>query len=144
MARLLNFLIAEDDENDRFFLSRAFSDAQVHAGLIFVADGQEAMEYLTGSGKFADRVRFPYPNLMLLDLKMPRFDGFELLEWMRGRKVSRSIPVIVFSGSNRAQDVQRAFDLGASSYLHKPCSSGELVNIARTIGSYWGQYNQFP
>lgn len=144
MARLLNFLVAEDDENDRFFLSRAFLDAKAHGALMFVADGEEAVDYLGGSGKFAERARFPYPDVLVLDLKMPRLDGFEVLRWMRSRSACRCIPVIVLSGSNRQEDVRRAFELGANSYLKKPCNSGQLVELASNIAAYWGQYNELP
>lgn len=137
-------LVAEDDENEQILLKRAFSTVDVHASLSFVKDGDEAVDYLGGIGPFADRERFPFPDLMLLDIKMPKRDGFEVLEWARGEGGCKCLPVIVLSSSGREEDVQRAFELGANSYLQKTVSSSGLVNMARSVQSYWVRHNVFP
>lgn len=137
-------LVAEDDENEQILLKRAFSTLNVHAALTFVKDGDEAVDYLDGAGQFADRNRFPFPDLMLLDIKMPKRDGFEVLEWARGAGGCKCLPVIVLSSSGREEDVERAFRLGANSYLQKTISSGGLLDMARSVESYWVRHNVFP
>lgn len=137
-------LVAEDDENEQILLKRAFSTADVQAALTFVRDGDEAVNYLGGTGQFADRKRFPFPDLMMLDIKMPKRDGFEVLEWARGEGGCKCLPVIVLSCSGRKEDVERAFALGANSYLQKTVSSSGLVDMARNVESYWVRHNVFP
>jgi two-component system response regulator len=144
MARLLNFLVAEDNENDRFFLESAFVEAGVQAVLTFVCDGEDVIEYLGGGVRFSDRCQFPYPDLLLLDMRMRRCDGFDVLKWMRGRAATRWMPVIVLSSSSLEKDVKLALDLGANSYLQKPVSSAKLVEMARAIGAFWAGHNVFP
>lgn len=114
------------------------------AAVRFVCDGEDVIDYLSGGGKFAERRQFPLPHLLLLDLKMPRCDGFDVLKWMRGRSVSRCTPVIVLSGSERSEDVARAYELGANSYLIKPCNILTLVKMVRNLNSFWSLHNQFP
>jgi CheY-like chemotaxis protein len=118
-------LVAEDDPSDAFFLQRAFKRAGIPLTLQFVRDGQEALDYLNGVGGYANRQTFPPPQLVLLDLKMPRLDGFETLAQIR-KVLHLEVPVIVFSSSNLPTDVGRAYDLGANSYFVKPHSLEEL------------------
>jgi CheY-like chemotaxis protein len=144
MSRRLNVLVAEDNEDDRILLKRAFSMASVPATFAFVVDGEETVAYLGGVNQFSDRTRFPFPDLLLLDIKMPKRDGFDVLEWARGEGECRTLPVIVFSSSRRDEDVQRAFSLGANSFLEKTVSSSGYVDMARSLNSYWVRHNAFP
>src|SRR4051812_3913218 len=115
-------LIAEDSEEDSEILKRAFKTTGANVPLLFVRDGQEAMDYLSGDGEYADRTAHPLPRLILLDLKMPRADGFDVLHWMQTQPKLKLLPVTVLTSSNFDRDVDRAYGLGANSYLVKPNS----------------------
>src|SRR5689334_13358867 len=112
-------LIAEDEENDAFLLKRCFNKAGIDADLHFVSNGDEALAYLRGEGRYSNRDHFPYPGLALLDIKMPRKNGFEVLEEIRNDDQLRRLPVVVYTSSDDPQDVNRAFDRHANSYLIK-------------------------
>jgi len=112
-------LFAEDSDNDTLLIRCGFEKARFPFSFQFVEDGVEAVQYFTGKGKFADRERYPVPSVLLTDLRMPRMDGFELLEWVRGQAEWRNLPVIVVTGSNQVQDRKRAMDLGANFYIVK-------------------------
>lgn len=144
MSFQINLLVAEDDANDRLLLQRAFRVAGTRADIIFVKDGEEAVEYLKGAAGFADRTRFPFPHLMLLDIKMPKLDGFGVLQWLRAQPGFGRLPVIVFSSSDREDDIARAHDMGANSYLVKTPSSNGMAQIAHALDSYWAGHNMFP
>ena len=137
-------LQVEDDRNDIFFLEHAFKAAGITHPLQVARDGQEAIEYLSGTGEFADRARYPLPCLILLDLKLPRKDGFEVLEWMQGEPNLRQLTVIVFTSSARAADVDRAYHLGANSFVVKPSQLEERVELAKLIKSYWLHHHRMP
>src|SRR6185295_4820460 len=122
-------LIADDSEEDAFIIRRAFQEAGCDIPLTFVRDGQEAMDYLSGEGAFQDREAHPLPRLMLLDLKMPKVDGFDVLGWMQGQPQLKLLPVTVLTSSNQDRDVDRAYGLGANSYLVKPGSFSGFVDI---------------
>jgi len=112
-------LIAEDSESDQMLIELGFEKAKFPFSLKFVADGVCATEYLDGVGRFRNRAEFPIPIVLLTDLKMPRMNGFELLEWVRRHETWRNLPVIVVTGSNQSEDQRQAMDLGASSYVVK-------------------------
>lgn len=114
----INVLLVEDSEDDRFFFEHAFNRAQLHANLFTVRDGIEAIEFLQTEAKSIDRARFP--DCVFLDLKMPEFDGFDVLRWMRDHSLLESIKVFVLSGSSEPQDIRLAKELGARDYLVKP------------------------
>jgi CheY-like chemotaxis protein len=130
-------LQVEDDENDRTLLKFAHERAQVPINIVAVEDGEEAISYLTGEGAYSDFVSCPPPALVLLDLKMPLRDGFEVLEWIRKQERFRELPVIVMSSSGHDCDLQHAFRSGATSYLVKPISFESLVGMVRQIYSSW-------
>ena len=113
-------LLVEDDRNDVFFLRRAFEQAGVRASLRVVSDGEEAMDYLMGRGKFVDRSQFPLPALLLLDLKMPLANGFDVLAWLRSQPSLDYLSVIVLTSSPEDRDRQKAAELGAARYFVKP------------------------
>src|SRR5437899_7130013 len=137
-------LIAEDDPSDVFLLQRAFNASGVPATLHFVRDGQEAIDYLGGEAKFADRGAYPLPDLMLLDLKMPRLNGFDVLEWLRKQPGLKRLLVTILTSSDQARDIDRAYDLGANSYLLKPHGSHELTDLVNRLQRYWLELNQRP
>jgi CheY-like chemotaxis protein len=130
-------LLVEDNPDDALFAKRAFSKICPHATLAVTRDGEEAINYLAGNGEYQDRSRHPWPSLVLLDLKLPRKNGLEVLEWMRGMPSLRTMPVIVLSSSNEPQDVQRASDLGVLSYHVKPVTIEAFMDVAQSICQEW-------
>jgi CheY-like chemotaxis protein len=137
-------LIADDSEEDAFILKRAFMRAGSDIPLSFVKDGKEAMNYLSGEGEFADRTAHPMPRLLLLDLKMPRMDGFDVLGWMQQQPTLKLLPVTVLSSSNDDRDVDRAYALGANSYVVKPGSFYGVIEIVEKLLAYWLEINRPP
>jgi len=137
-------LFAEDDENDVFFMQRAFAEAGLPHTLHVVSDGQEAIDYLSGEEKYTNRKQYPLPSLLILDLKMPRRTGMEVLEWIRGRPELRSLPVIILSSTAHRHDVERAYALGANAFVAKPSSTEQRTELARMIKGFWLTFNQSP
>lgn len=137
-------LLVEDEPNDVLLIQRAFRKAGVHAPMRVVNDGQAAMDYLAGHGVYADRVAYPLPALVLLDLKLPRKSGHEVLEWLRAQPALKRTPVVLLTSSKESMDIDRAYELGANSYLVKPVAFAELLNMARTLDLYWLQLNESP
>lgn len=125
-------LLVEDDSNDVLLLQRAFRRAGLTHALQVVSDGDQAVAYLGGDGQFADRTKHPLPALILLDLKLPRRSGLEVLEWLRNQPPEiKSLPVIVLTSSRLSEDVDRAYGLGANSYMAKP--SGNYDGLAEMV-----------
>ena len=137
-------LIAEDDPGDVFLLKRAFSQSGISITLHFVRDGQEVIDYLRGENGYADRQNYPMPDLLLLDLKMPRLNGFDVLEWLRDQPGLKRLLVTILTSSDQPQDVNRAYDLGANSYLLKPHNSEYLCDLVKLVERYWLQCNLSP
>jgi len=144
MQQSLRILVAEDRPEDAEILKLAFLSAGVHVPMHFVSDGAEAIEYLKGEQRFSDRSEHPLPTLLLLDLKMPRLDGFDVLEWLRFQPGLRRLLVVVFTSSDLQDDINRAYELGANSYLAKPAGFKQLEEIARHFESYWAKLNLCP
>ncbi len=136
-------LLVEDNEDDVFLMKRALQGANVVNPLYVVEDGQEALDYLGGAGKFADRDNYPLPVLVFLDLKLPYISGHDVLAWTRRQKELESLVVIVLTSSNEASDLSRCYALGANSYLVKPPTPHQLEDLARAFKWYWLEYNQF-
>lgn len=136
-------LLVEDSPDDRFLFQKAWAEAGIENTLQMLEDGLQACDYLAGAGKYADRASFPLPALILLDIKMPGKSGLEVLEWLRGREASRRIPVIMLSASTFPKDVDEAYRLGASSFVIKPSSVEELIELAAALKSYWLRFNEF-
>ena len=130
-------LHVDDDTNDILLFQHACQKAGLDCTLHNLEDGDEAISYLRGVEPFINRDQFPFPNLLLLDLKMPRTSGFEVLSWIRANSLVRSMPVIVLSSSNRDADVKRAYDLGANSFLVKPVAFDSLVEMVKSLHQYW-------
>ncbi len=136
-------LQVEDDEADIFLLKRVFERAGIESPLHAVTDGQMAIDYLLGNGEYADREKHPLPCLVLLDLKLPRLSGLELLDWIRHQPGLANLVVVVFSSSAQTEDVQRAYSLGANSYIQKPTSIEHTLEIAQLLKGWWLGHNRF-
>ncbi|MEX0805484.1 MAG: response regulator [Candidatus Binatia bacterium] len=136
-------LLIEDNEDDVFLMKRALKGARVINPLFVVEDGQEAVDYLGGAGKFSDRGSYPLPAVVFLDLKLPFISGHDVLAWIRSRKEFESLVVIVRTSSNEASDLSRCYSVGANSYLVKPPSPEQLDDLAKAFKWYWLEYNQF-
>ena len=137
-------LLVEDEENDVFFMRNAFKEVGILNPLQVAVDGQEAMDYLSGNGRYADRERFPLPCLTLLDLKLPRVMGLGVLKWMREQPALKTLIVIILTSSRLGPDIERAYQLGANAYLVKPSSPPELREIAMGIKQFWLELNHGP
>jgi CheY-like chemotaxis protein len=132
-------LLAEDEESDALILGRAFEKCRSGHPLVVVRDGQEAINYLGGRGPYEDRGRHPLPALLVLDLKMPRMSGFDVLSWISTRADLAHLPVVVLSSSSAEADMRKARELGASEYLVKPNLIAGYVSIVEGLHSRWLQ-----
>jgi CheY-like chemotaxis protein len=136
-------LLVDDSENDLILMRMAFKKAECNIALQEVHDGEEAIAYLKGEGPYCDRNKFPLPAIMLLDLNMPKMNGFDVLVWVRAQPVLKRLPIIILTASMRSDDVERAFDLGATSFLVKPGKLETLAAMMRCLCD-WMQINHFP
>jgi CheY-like chemotaxis protein len=130
-------LLVDDDANDVLLVTRAFKAIESDDQIQHAQDGEEAVAYLEGTGPFADREKFPMPSLVLLDLKLPRMTGFEVLSWVRSQVPLKRLPIVIVTSSNVRNDVNYAYELGANSYVTKPNNLGALTEIIRTLRGYW-------
>ena len=138
-------LFVEDDTADARLVTRAFQKVGLQAVLVRLSNGDEAIAYLSGKQPYQDRSANPLPVIVLLDLKLPRRSGLEVLEWVRAsRDPLRRVPVVVLSSSRQLSDVNRAYDAGANSYLTKPETTEQLLALAETFKAYWMRLNQKP
>lgn len=138
------YLVAEDDQDTQLLIKRAFKQADLSPPVYFTNDGQQTIEYLSGNGVYSDRSHFPMPALLLLDVKMPYRDGFDVLRWIRTQPSLRRLVVVMFSGSSLEKDIEQAFDLGVNSFVLKPVSFSELLQVILAIHYYWFGCNHFP
>jgi CheY-like chemotaxis protein len=137
METLFTILLAEDDANDALLIRRAFSKSGIRNPIQVVADGEEAIAYLSGVAPYADRSVYPFPGFLITDLKMPRKTGFELLEWLMSHPECGVIPAIVLSSSRQPADIKRAYQTGANSYFTKPADFSQLQDLLKRIFDYW-------
>ena len=137
-------LYVEDEETDVMLLQHALSKAGVQNTLQTAKDGKAAKDYLAGNPPFADRRQHPLPGLVLLDLNLPYWSGFEVLEWIRQQPQFRRLPVVVFTSSSRPDDIARAYDAGANSYLVKPNSLADLLTLVVALRDFWLLHNRLP
>jgi CheY-like chemotaxis protein len=137
-------LFADDDEHQAFLTTRAFKQAGVLHPLVVVPDGNAAIDYLAGNGRYADRAAHPLPCLLLLDQKLPGCSGLDVLQWVRTQSPVCTLPVLLLSSSNFDGDVQAAYLLGANGYLVKPASFEETFAMAKAIKEYWLTFNRAP
>jgi CheY-like chemotaxis protein len=140
------FLHVEDDPHDVELVENALKQLSVRINLQSVRDGVFAKHYMEGRGKYADRESHPLPDVIILDLKMPRLDGFEFLAWLRTQSpaTQRLTPVVVMSSSAIIEDVQRAYTLGANSYLVKPVNAAKFDQCVNTLAAYWTLHAKTP
>jgi len=134
-------LLVEDNEDDVFLMQRALKVAQVRNPVQLAEDGRIAVEYLSGTGKFSDRVAYPVPKAVFLDLKLPFKNGFEVLSWIRAQPHLQDLPVVILSSSSEPADVDRASDLGSNSYMVKPPKGPDLVALAKRLDWNWMEYS---
>jgi len=137
-------LLAEDDDNHVALIRRAFKLSGLLNPLYVVRDGEEAIAYLKGEEAFANRDGYPWPGLLLLDVKMPRQDGFQVLEWIRQQPDLKRLPVVVLTSSEEIRDVNRAYDLGANSFLVKPLRMEDFMRLTEAIHGYWLRVSSTP
>lgn len=134
----IKMLMVDDSEEDQLLVRVALEKTGIDHCFRAVENGGQAVKYLQGEGVFSDRDQYPEPGLMLVDLKMPPLDGFELLEWLQQHRKYAVIPTIVFSSSAFDHDVDLAYELGASAYIVKPATLPELVSIIHKMFGFWG------
>jgi CheY-like chemotaxis protein len=137
-------LLIEDDPSDVSLIQHAFQKVGVQNPIAIVSHGDTALAYLEGINEYADRIKFPLPILIILDLKLPGMSGLQLLKWIRTKKELRLIPVVVLTGSSDNSQVQAAYEAGANSYLLKPTAREEIVRIVELLEQYWIERNVAP
>ncbi len=143
-ARAFPILLVEDSPDDALLIQRAFRKANLANPVQLVRDGEEAVAYLSGAEPYQDRTRFPIPVFMLLDLKLPRRSGLEVLAWVRQESAVKRLPVVVLTSSRESVDVNRAYDLGVNSYLTKPVGFEALLEMVKNVNLYWLVLNENP
>jgi CheY-like chemotaxis protein len=144
LANAATVLVVEDNDDDVTLIRRAFERTGAAKRVEVARDGAAALKYLAGKYPYDDRERYPLPGLILLDLKMPRMDGFGVLEIVKRDPRTRPIPVVVLTSSSDAADIKRSYELGANSYLVKPVAFGRLEAVVAEIGNYWLALNTSP
>ena len=138
-------LLIEDDVSDFRLIQRAFAKIRPFVPMLRLSHGDEAVEYLAGDGPYENRSVHPVPSVLLLDIKLPRRSGFEVLEWIRAQKSElRRLPIIMLTSSGHQADVNKAYELGVNSYLVKPSNNSELEQLVSTFRTYWLELNEAP
>lgn len=143
-SRSDTILLVEDNPSEVLLMQRAFRKANIANPLQVVGDGDAAIFYLSGQGSYNDRETYPLPMIVLLDLKLPRKSGHEVLAWLRQQPVLKRLPVVVLTSSRESIDVNRAYELGVNSYLVKPVTFDSLLEIVRAFDLYWFSFNEKP
>ena len=136
-------LIAEDNQNDAHLLQIAIRRSEIKNPIYIVEDGEAVINYLCGKGEYADRAAFPFPGVLFLDIKMPRLSGLEVLDWLKNHQQCKIVPVMMLSASRLPDDVVRAYQLGANSYMIKPATINELVELVKLSFNFWS-YCELP
>jgi len=140
----LVILIADDDAEDRMLLKEALEENRLKNALQFVENGEELLDYLHNRGKFTDKDKYPLPGLILLDLNMPKKDGREALKEIKEDPHLRLIPVVVLTTSKAEEDILKTYDLGVSSFITKPVTFTSLVQMMKTLSTYWFELVELP
>ncbi|HEV2393615.1 MAG TPA: response regulator [Verrucomicrobiae bacterium] len=138
------FLLVDDSEDDVILIRRAFAKGNILNPLQVVRSGDEAIAYFKGEGKYANRLEFPLPELVLLDLKMPGKSGFDVLTWVRQQPSLKALRIVVLTSSNEIRDVNLAYQLGANSFLVKPVDFDRFVEISQALRGYWLWMSKAP
>jgi CheY-like chemotaxis protein len=145
MTQTQTILLVEDNPVDILLMQRAFrNETFANTSLQIVRDGDAAVFYLNGDGEYSDRDRYPLPAIILLDLKLPRRSGHEVLVWLRQQPELKRLPVVMLTSSRQTPDVKRAYDLGVNSYLVKPVGFASLLEMMRSFKEYWLNYSELP
>jgi CheY-like chemotaxis protein len=139
-----SILLVEDREEDVFLLKYAFNKVEIKNAVHVVQDGQQAIDYLAGTGSFSDRMQFPLPILVLLDLQLPHKPGLEVLAWIRQQPGLKSLIVIILSSSVHKGDVRDAYQSGANAFLIKPAGAETLADMCKALKHFWLVHNQPP
>lgn len=134
-------LLAEDREDDVLLIQRAFREGGISHPIAVVRDGEEAIRYLAGQGRYSNRELYPLPTLFLLDLTLPGTDGFEVMRWIRGRPELKDLPVVVLTQSDKIRDANTAYRLGAYSFIVKTEDFQDAVAFAQSMAEYWRKLN---
>lgn len=142
--RPIVILIADDDAEDRMMLQEALDESRLKNQVQFVENGEELMDYLYNRDKFSDKVSFPTPGLILLDLNMPKKDGREALKEIKADELLKLIPVVVLTTSKAEEDILRTYDMGVSSFITKPVTFASLVDVTKTLSKYWFEIVELP
>lgn len=137
-------LLVEDNPDDEALTLRAFKKNNLNNEIVVARDGVEALDFLFGTGMYENRDTSERPQIVLLDLKLPRIDGLQVLEQIRSHDVTRSLPVIVLTSSREQQDVLTSYRLGANSYIRKPVDFNQFNQAVQQLGSYWLTLNELP
>jgi CheY-like chemotaxis protein len=137
MTKRFVALVADDDKNDRQLMRMAIERARVPLETREVHDGEEAIDYLRGEGRYADRIEYPFPSLLIVDLKMPRMDGLGVLRWLQEHPECSALPVVMLSGSGLEKDVVEAHRRGVKAYFVKPSEFGQLKELVKIIAEHW-------
>jgi CheY-like chemotaxis protein len=137
-------LIVEDEENDVLFLKDALRKANILSPIQVVDDGRMALDYLGGVGKYGDRKTYPLPSVIFLDLKLPQVNGLAILKWIREEPSLPSMLVMILTASSLDEDIERAYRLGANSYVVKPSSRDKLVEVLKDFNNWWFKHNEPP
>ena len=137
-------LLVEDNPSDVGLTKRAFEQHRIHNELVVVEDGQEALDYLFGTGAYAGRDTSVMPAVILMDLKLPKVDGLEALRRIRGHDLTKRLPVVILTSSREDQDVAMSYDLGANSYIRKPVDFQQFAEAVKALDLYWLVLNEPP
>lgn len=137
-------LLAEDEDDDIALMRRAFKKLRRRTPLHVVKNGEEVLAYLKGEGSYSNRAEYPLPELLLLDLKMPRMDGFEVLAWIRQQPKLQRLIVVVLTSSDQIWDIDKAYKAGANSFLVKPVDTSQSVKLVQELQDYWLNLNRAP
>lgn len=137
MTREKNILLVEDSDDDVILIQRALRKGGIHAPIRLARDGEEAIDFFSLAAQGRHHASHPLPTVVLLDLKLPKKNGFEVLEWIKGHAQFASLPVVVFTSSVQERDLKQAYALGANSYLKKPATMTETTDLLKIVGAYW-------
>ena len=143
-GRSITILIADDDAEDRLLMVDAFAENYLVNDLRFVTNGEQLMDYLYRRGRYAEPASAPRPGIILLDLNMPKKDGRQALQEIKGNPTLRQIPIVVLTTSRAEEDIFRSYDLGVSSFITKPVTFVALIELVKTLGKYWFEIVELP
>jgi len=143
-TREIEILIADDDAEDTMLIKDALKESRLKNGVQSVENGEELMLYLRNEGKYSDKIKYPTPGIVLLDLNMPKKDGREALKEIKADKNLRTIPIVVLTTSKAEEDILKTYNLGVSSFITKPVKFSTMVDVMRTLNKYWFEIVELP